>query len=144
MESVKITIEAKQKEPGGKPTVLKQELQGEYACKNGKHYLRYVDSQLVEQGQVHTTVKFSPEDLLILRRGAMNWEQRFVPGSETRSAYHTPYGKMELCMDTRELRVRCQDGSGKIRLRYCLRANDMVAGEYDLKITFLQTAYTTE
>ena len=134
MDSVNITIKARQKAPDGEAENIHHSLQGQYAFKGGRHYLRYLDSHLAAGHEVPTTIKASADELLIMRRGLFRSDQRFVPGGETRADYHTPYGTIELVMHTSSLQVDFGEGAGSVRLRYSLQANGAHVGEYDLEI----------
>lgn len=134
MDKVVITIKGSQKGPDGQVEKVNLMFKGRYVCKNGKHYLRYDDRKLVPKEIVSSTIKLSDEEMVILRRGPVETEQRFLLGQETRAEYHTPYGLMELVMSTKKLTVDFQADSGQAQLQYSMEANGSLVGEYDLKI----------
>lgn len=134
MDRVVITIKGSQKGPDGQVEKVNLMFKGRYTCKGSKHYLRYDDRKLVPKEIVSTTIKLSEEEMVILRHGAVETEQRFLLGQKTRAEYHTPYGLMELVMSTRLLTVDFQAESGEARLQYSMDANGSLVGDYDLKI----------
>lgn len=134
MDSVKITIRARQKDLNGKVEIVEHKAHGSYGCRGGKHYLRYVDKHLSPSEHVPTVIKFSDRELTIIRQGLVSSRQNFVLQGETRADYHTPYGMMELVMHTHELSSEFQDGQGSIHLVYSLAANGAAVGQYDLEI----------
>lgn len=136
MDSVNITIKAKQTAPDGRVEHIHHRMHGQYAYKGGKHYLRYTDKQLDDKNAVPTTIKAAEGELLILRSGIVSAEQRFVLNGETRADYHTPYGVMELVMRTNRLQVSCDNNVGSVRLQYSLQANGSHAGDYELDIRY--------
>lgn len=134
MDRVVITIKGSQKGPDGQVEKVNLMFKGRYACKAGKHYLRYDDRKLVPKEIVSTTIKLSAKEMAILRHGAVETEQRFLLGQKTRAEYHTPYGLMELTMSTSLLTVDFQADLGEARLQYSMEANGSLVGDYDLKI----------
>lgn len=134
MDSVEITIRAKQKDPNGKLEIVEHKAHGSYGYRGGKHYIRYRDRQLSPSEHVPTVIKLSDRELTIIRQGLVSSRQNFILHGETRADYHTPYGMMELVMHTHELSAEFQENTGKIHLAYSLAANGSAVGEYDLEI----------
>lgn len=69
--------------------------------KVGTTYLSYVDE--TDLGEVMNLVKISTKDVLITRRGAVTFRQRFVKGLETESVYKTAYGALRMITNTKEI-----------------------------------------
>lgn len=134
LDSVKITIRAKQKDPNGRVEIVEHKARGSYGYRGGKHYIRYEDKQLSPGEHVPTVIKLSDRELAIIRQGMVSSRQNFILHGETRADYHTPYGLMELVMHTHELSAEFQEDAGKIHLAYSLAANGAAVGQYDLEI----------
>ena len=134
MDSVRISIEARQEAPDGHVERMCRSMRGRYCFKGGKHYLRYEDRPADGQDRVPTTIKLSADEMVILRHGAVTAEQRFVPERETRAEYHTPYGVMELVMQTHVLQSAFDGASGYARVAYHLSANGAPVGKYEVEI----------
>ncbi len=134
LDSVRISIKARQEAPDGHVEKLHQSMRGRYFCKGGKHYLRYEDEHAGGQGSVPTTIKLSDDEMVILRHGAVASEQRFVPARETRADYRTPYGVMELVMRTHSLQSEFGTDKGYVRVAYHLSANGSPIGNYEIEI----------
>ena len=62
----------------------------------------------------------SDDYVLLLRRGAVSQEQRFVEGMESTSEYRTPFGRLELSVATSRMEVACGDVSGEIHVDYAM------------------------
>lgn len=134
LDSVEITIRARQKDPNGRMEIVEHKARGSYGCRGGKHYIRYEDKQLSYGEHVPTVIKLSDRELAIIRQGMVSSRQNFILHGETRADYHTPYGLMELVMHTHELSAEFQENAGKIHLAYSLAANGAAVGQYDLEI----------
>lgn len=134
MDSVKITIKARQRGVDGRLETVKHQAEGSYMLKGNKHYIRYLDKHLDPKGHVPTTIKVGEGELLILRQGLVAARQSFRLGCETRSDYETPYGTMELVMRTHRLESEFEADKGTIHLDYSLQANGAQVGEYELEI----------
>lgn len=136
MDSVRISITARQKASDGHVENVQQNVRGNYFYKGGKHYLRYQDKKLDKHNPVSTTIKISDTEWVILRRGSVSTEQRFVLNQEVKSNYQTPYGVMELLAFTHELSADITDETGRAKLRYTMSANEAEVGEYEIEIKF--------
>lgn len=134
MDSVKITIRAKQKDLDGRVEIVEHKARGSYGYKGGKHYIRYIDKHLSPKEHVPTVIKLSDKELTIIRQGVVSSRQNFILQGETRADYHTPYGMMALVMHTHELSSEFQENQGSIHILYSLEANGAAVGQYDLEI----------
>ena len=134
MDCVSITITGEQRDPRGHKEKVNQKMQGKYYCRNGKHYVRYSDQSVDKEHPVQTTLKASADEVMILRRGPINTDQRFLLQQETSAAYQTPYGVMDLLMRTNHMQVEFSEVEGLVRLQYEMAANGQQVGLYDLRI----------
>lgn len=134
MDKVKISIKSRQEAPDGHVERLLREVEGRYFFKGGKHYLRYEDGQLDGQSRTPTTIKLSPDEMVVLRRGGVAVEQRFIPARETRAAYHAAGGVLELVMRTHALQAEFGEASGHARVQYHLSVNGAPVGEYEIEL----------
>lgn len=134
MDKVRISIVSRQEAADGHVERLRQEMEGRYFFKGGRHYLRYEDGQLDGQSGTTTTIKLSAEEMLVLRRGAAAVAQRFVPDRETKAAYQTPCGVMELAMRTHAVQAEFGGAGGHARVQYHLSVNGSPVGEYEIEI----------
>ena len=129
MYKVKVVTSGFQKDLKGKREKVAHLAEGQYYCRNNKHYVKYDDSDLDKENVIATTIKTDGGKLTIFRRGAVYTEMIFSHGEMTRTSYHTPYGPMELEINMDEAR-----GQGEIDLFYDLAVNGSPVGEYELHI----------
>ncbi len=120
----KIHIRGIQRDSAGEEQVIETIAEGKYAFRAGRHYIRYKDQSLSPEQCTSTVLKFNNDSLVLLRKGAVDTEQRFIPGQETRSTYRTPYGNLDLSARTDRLSIvfDAQQG-GHIEIGYDLSVN---------------------
>lgn len=136
MNKVKVVTSGFQKDLTGKREKVAHLAEGQYYFRNNKHYVKYDDSDIDEENVIATTIKTDGGKLTIFRRGAVDTEMIFLHGEMTRTSYHTPYGPMELEINTRQLEINMNEveGRGEIDLFYDLAVNGSPVGEYELHI----------
>ncbi|MBQ1416999.1 MAG: DUF1934 domain-containing protein [Selenomonas sp.] len=136
MYKVKVVTSGFQKDLKGKREKVAHLAEGQYYFRNNKHYVKYDDSDLDKENVIATTIKTDGGKLTIFRRGAVDTEMIFLHGEMTRTSYHTPYGHMELEINTRQLEINMDEarGQGEIDLFYDLAVNGSPVGEYELHI----------
>lgn len=136
MDKVRIVLSGKQKSHDGHTEKVALMAEGQHYLRNGKHFIKYDDSAMDSQSVVATTIKFrlGEDNLVIFRRGAIDVEQCFSLKQDTRAAYHTPYGVMDLMMHTKVLDIDFQDFKGVIHLVYDMWVSGSMVGEYVLTI----------
>ncbi|MEE0954565.1 MAG: DUF1934 domain-containing protein [Eubacterium sp.] len=96
---VKIKVTGWQTAPDGslaEPIV--READGLYYLKNHRHYLIY--DEIAEEGGVradtHCVMKFTPLELSVKRTGPVNAELNFHKDRQTKAYYETPFGNIEM------------------------------------------------
>ena len=136
MYKVKVVTSGFQKDLKGKREKVAHLAEGQYHFRNNKHYVKYNDSDLDKENVIATTIKTDGGKLTIFRRGAVDTEMIFLHGEMTHTSYHTPYGPMELEINTRQLEINMDEarGQGEIDLFYDLAVNGSPVGEYELHI----------
>lgn len=125
-DAVHVRVSAMQEDARGETQRTVMETDGRHAVRRGKHYVRYADDSIVQGALVHTTLKLGQDEAWLFRRGAIEHEQRFIMGRETRGTYRTPYGEVALGVRTQALSV-CEEAACTVfSLSYDLYA----AGEW--------------
>lgn len=107
-----VRVKGVQRSLKGQEEVLESEAEGQYYYRGGKHYVRYIDEVLDKEAKTSTVLKFSPESLVLLRKGAVELEQRFAVGKETKGEYRTRYGSLDLSVETDRLDINYDPVSG--------------------------------
>ncbi|MCM3664589.1 DUF1934 domain-containing protein [Mesobacillus subterraneus] len=109
---------------------------GRYYKKANSSYLQY--DEVMEEGDVHTTVKVSGSEVLILRSGAIKMRLHFLLNKKTPGNYKTPYGLLETSAATKRLDTDFNDEKqeGHVDLLYDMAIQGSSAGTYHLTINY--------
>ncbi|MCR5439007.1 Uncharacterized beta-barrel protein YwiB, DUF1934 family [Selenomonas sp. WCT3] len=118
MNPVVVRVRGSQRDDSGEENTIESMAIGRHSVKNGKHYVLYEDALLDEKVKTSTVLKFSAEEVVILRKGGVHQEMRFREGAETSSTYRTPYGDLKLSIRTSRLRVNLGLLEGRIEAEY--------------------------
>lgn len=133
-EKVCIRLTGTQRDSEGKSSKISMSADGEYVLRAGKHYVKYMDSSIDKDNPVSTVLKFTNEELTVIRQGAVGGTQRFAAGLVHRSPYQTPYGELDLSLETTKLAISFADGHGRIQCRYRVSVNDEFISRNKLEI----------
>lgn len=100
-------------------------------------YLRYDEVQ-ADMGNVHTILKWAPEEVFIMRSGQVKMRQRFIKDLMTVGNYESQYGVMQMLTTTKSLEHSYDEAvqSGRMILKYDLNMNGADVGQYEMKITY--------
>lgn len=109
---------------------------GRYYKKANSSYLQY--DEVMEEGDVHTTVKISGDEVLILRSGAIKMRLLFLLNKKTPGNYQTQYGLLETSVLTKRLDTAFNEKTqeGHVDLLYDMAIQGSNAGTYHLMINF--------
>ncbi|KPC99825.1 putative beta-barrel protein YwiB [Geobacillus sp. BCO2] len=91
-----------------------------------------------ELGRVKTTVKIAPDEVTVLRSGAVEMRQTFRRRQETSGHYGTVFGRWALAAKTSSMEFHYdeQRKKGRLFLSYELMLGDERSGRHTLTLTF--------
>jgi uncharacterized beta-barrel protein YwiB (DUF1934 family) len=128
---------------GGEQEVYELVTFGQFFQKGNSTYLRY--EELMDEGKINTSVKFSGDDAVILRSGAINMRLAFKLNHMMRGHYESPYGTMETLTETKALNHQLNsDGEGKIHFLYDFTIHGDPAGTYNMEIRYKEDMSANE
>lgn len=109
--------------------------------KNGTWYLRY-DEVHNDMENVHTILKWAPEEVYIMRTGKVKMRQRFMKDLMTVGTYESPYGVMQMLTTTKSMDHTYNEGAkeGNMLLTYDLNMNGNDIGRYKMEIHYKEEA----
>ncbi len=107
---------------------------GEHFLKGNTVYLRYNEEH--ELGFVKTTVKISPDEVMVMRSGAVTMKQRFIQGQKTMTDYATPFGKLQLEINTNSLLIDHTELEDRLVVLYDLQIDENEKHVHKLMITY--------
>lgn len=136
-----VRIQIRKKGDGNEPA-LKVQVEGEWIRKGGQEYLRYHDP---ETGSM-TTLKWDGEHrgIWIIRQGEVQSRQYFLPGEETYSVYHTPFGSFSLRTFTRLADMHVAEGTGCLHLQFVTQLNGGEELSHDLTLLICEADESKE
>ncbi|RNA67858.1 DUF1934 domain-containing protein [Alteribacter keqinensis] len=110
---------------------------GRLMSKGQVTYLRFEEPAEEGIDKTMQTVKVQQGEMSVIRKGAVNMNQRFVTGVETEGTYHSPYGPMRMLTDTKNVRFLWDESAskGEIQLSYALTLQGEFAGDYEMRVT---------
>ena len=105
------------------PEAVEMITTGDYFWKNGKHYVIY--DEIVEgfEGNIHNTVKITPEKMDIRKQGVIGAHMVFEQDKKKQTRYATPMGEMLVEIATSQIQLEEQEDSLKVSVDYSLGIN---------------------
>lgn len=91
---------------------------GTFYKRNESYYAVYSETEISGMEGTTTTLKISPQKFSLIRMGSTTATMDFETKSKTVSMYNTPYGTLELNIDTKELEMNVNDNGGEIFINY--------------------------
>lgn len=91
---------------------------GEFYERNNCYYAVYKETEISGMKGTTTTLKIKPDKFSMLRNGTTSTKMEFEKGKQTFSMYNTPYGTLELEINTKDLQVLMDDSGGKVHVKY--------------------------
>lgn len=109
---------------------------GRYYRKGNSVYLKYDEVQ--EEGTVHTIVKISEDEALILRSGLIKMRLSFRLSEQRNGSHESPFGSLMLSTSTKTLTHHESNDivNGRISLKYDLAMQGAHTGEYEMRIDY--------
>ena len=134
MEKVIVKVRGEQTDMEGEKSRIEMVAEGRHYYRDGKHYVLYEDNVMDSTGRISTVLKIAPDSVVLLRSGAVHQEQRFETRTHSVSQYQTPYGSLELAVQTDEVHIVYGTVSGQVDVRYALSVNGQVETKNELHI----------
>ena len=110
---------------------------GSYDEKNGKQYIRYKTETDEQNGTISSIIILDGDSLTIKRRGHTNSSMVYRAGKKHAFPYETPYGIIDMEIETDKLISTVDENGGTIELVYTLTVQDEKYYN-DMKITVVK------
>ncbi len=106
---------------------------GVYYYKNNMHYIGY--EEISDDGdKTRNTIKLGEDFVEITRCGIVDSELRFIERITTLTLYRTPYGVINMAIDTEKLDITIREDNIRIKMRYALAMDGEKGTECDMEI----------
>ena len=104
-------------------------------------YLKYEEVQEDLQ-TTNAIVKWSEEEVFIMRSGHVNMRQKFIKDVMTQSMFESPLGALQMLTTAKSMHLSTDPSraDGEMKLIYDLAIQGSDVGEYEMKITFTEEA----
>jgi uncharacterized beta-barrel protein YwiB (DUF1934 family) len=113
-----ITVVSKQR--GIDDSAIEVVTPGEYYKEEDCYYAVYDETEISGMEGTKTTLKVSSNTFLLSRQGTTNAEMKFKRDSKDITMYDTPYGVLELKLETKDLKIDLDDNGGEVMIDYNL------------------------
>ncbi len=127
-KDVIISIKGMQKYEHADPDVIELITKGRLAEREGNFTLTYQESELTGLEGTRTTIQVEGEQVTLLREGGVNSQMVFQEGRRHMSMYNTPYGAIEIGINTSHLMTDLHDRGGDIEIDYAIEVDHAMAG----------------
>lgn len=91
---------------------------GSFYKKGDFYYAMYEETEISGMEGTTTTLKIGEDKFSLIRRGNITSKMEFEMDKKNISMYNTPYGTLQLSIDTKELDIEMGEEGGKISIDY--------------------------
>ena len=102
---------------------------GQYIKMEDGYKVVYEETELSGMEGTTTMITIRNKEVILEREGSTSTKMVFNESDPSVSLYNTPYGMLEITIDTRKLKVNMQDDGGDIEIVYDMA----VSGQVPLK-----------
>lgn len=127
-----IAVSSKQK--SDENDVIEVVTPGDFYEKDGSYYAVYKETEISGMEGTTTTLKISNDKFSIIRIGSTSAKMEFDKKAKSVSMYNTPYGTLELKIETKSLSVDVGEKGGDIQVNYNLSVSGQTPHNTQLKI----------
>lgn len=107
---------------------------GEYFYKNEKHYILYEEAMEGENQTTKCRIKLAPGLLELSKNGVVNVHMVFEENAKHVTHYYTPYGCLDMGIDTKKVCIEESEDEMHIAVEYALEMNQEFVADCDIKI----------
>ena len=127
-KDVVISIKGMQKYEGNDPDTVELVTAGRLMKDKAGYTLSYQESEITGLEGTLTTIQVEGEQVTLMRMGEFNSQMVFQEGRRHMSMYNTPYGAIEIGINTSHLMADLHDRGGDIEIDYAIEVDHALAG----------------
>ncbi len=107
---------------------------GNFYKKNGSYYAVYKETELSGMEGTTTTLKIKQDKFSLIRIGSTSTRMDFDENKKNVSMYKTPYGTIDLGIETNSLNVNVDEQGGNVLINYKISTVGQALKNTELKI----------
>lgn len=108
---------------------------GDFYKKDDSYYAVYKETEISGMEGTTTTLKIETEKLSLIRMGTTSTKMEFEKNSEKHALYNTPYGTLEIKIDTKVLDISVDENGGNVFIQYLMSLSGQKSQDTTLKIS---------
>lgn len=102
---------------------------GQYYFRNGKHYVLFDEVMEGIDGVIKSTIKFSENQVELIRSGAASTRMVFQKEQEHMAIYQTPMGPLSISLYTDDIIADIKEEQMNLEINYSLKTEGIVITE---------------
>lgn len=114
----KAIISVSSKQSINEEEVIEVVTPGDFYKKENYYYAVYEETELSGMNGTKTTLKIGKDKFSLIRMGSTSAKMDFDKKNKNVSMYNTPYGTLELKIETKDLDIDIDDRGGNILVNY--------------------------
>lgn len=138
-KNVMISITGLQKLDGESQEPVELITSGILSEVGGGYHLTYRETALTGLEGTITSFQIYPEQVSMVRMGAVCLQMVFEKGRRHLSVYETPYGNLSVGVRTEQMENTLGESGGKIDIKYALEIDHAYTGQNEFHITVQET-----
>ncbi|MBK1811450.1 DUF1934 domain-containing protein [Clostridium sp. YIM B02505] len=120
--------------PADKEDLIEVVTPGEFLIKEDGYEAVYDETEISGMEGTKTKISITSNELILEREGTTATKMNFQKDSSSVSLYNTPYGMLELKIDTKELKIDIDEYGGDVFIDYDLSVSGQESNNTQLKI----------
>lgn len=130
----KAVISVSSKQSIDKEDVIEVVTPGDFYKKENFYYAVYEETEISGMNGTMTTLKISKDKFSLIRMGSTSAKMDFDKKTKSVSMYNTPYGTLELKIETKDLEIDIDDNGGSVLVNYNMSLSGQTPYNTILKI----------
>lgn len=107
---------------------------GSFYSEGDSYIAVYDETEISGMEGTTTTLQIRKEEFSLLRTGSTSTKMNFKENDKSVSLYNTPYGMLELAIETHKLQINIGDDGGDIFINYLISVSGQKPQNTSLKI----------
>jgi uncharacterized beta-barrel protein YwiB (DUF1934 family) len=127
-------ISVKSEQPGVEDNPIEVVTPGSFYKEDEKFVAIYEETEISGMEGTTTTFSIDKDRFSLIRMGTTTTTMEFVKNNKKLTLYNTPYGVLEIEIDTKELQINVDEKGGNILINYNMSVSGQRVQKTTLKI----------